>query len=180
MIANAIYLMNIKCISFLLYFFISLGMYSQKSIFEVARSGSVSEVMALMGINADTINGIEDSGYMPLTLACYNGNKEVALYLLKHVKHINGSGKMGTPLMAAVFKNELLLVETLLAMKADPNIPDANGTTALHYAIFNRNEAVIKLLIEAHADVSFKDKRGNSALDYGNMTQNENIINLLK
>lgn len=172
--------MNIKCIFTLIFFFVALVGHSQKNIFEIARHGSVNELKALMAINSDTINTVEDSGYLPLTLACYNGNKEVALFLAKHVQDINGTSKMGTPLMAAVFKNDISVVEALLTMKADVNIPDGNGTTAIHYAIMNRNEAVIKLLVEAHADVDFKDKRGNSALDYGNMTQNSNIIDLLK
>ncbi|MBA6151284.1 ankyrin repeat domain-containing protein [Gelidibacter maritimus] len=161
-------------------FFVFLVAHSQKSVFEVARSGSVNEIKALMAINADTINAVEDSGYLPLTLACYNGNNEVALFLVNHVKDINGNSKMGTPLMAAVYKNDELVVQALLAMNVNPNIADANGTTALHYAIMSRNEAIVKLLIDANADVAFTDKRGNSALDYGKMTQNQNIINLLK
>lgn len=172
--------MNIKCISFLMFFSVSLVGHSQKNIFEVARSGSVNEIKALMAINADTINAVEGSGYLPLTLACYNGNKEVALFLVNHVKDINGTSKMGTPLMAAVFKDDVAVVKALLTMKANPNLADGNGATALHYAIMSRNEAVIKLLVDANADVAFKDKRGNSALDYGKMTQNQTIINLLE
>lgn len=173
-------LMIIKRIFFILCFLMSVGMHSQKDIFELARSGSVKEVKALMAINRDTINTIEHSGYSPLILACYRGNVEVAIYLAQHVKDVDGTSKMGTPLMAAVFKDQLVLVEILLEMKADPNIADPNGTTPLHYAIMNRNEALVKLLVDAHADVNVKDNRGNSALDYGHMTQNAVIINLLK
>ena len=136
--------------------------------------------MTLVAINPDTINDEGASGYLPLTLACYHGNKEVALFLASRVKDINANGKQGTPLMAAVFKNDIAIVETLLKHHADPNIADGNGTTALHYAILSRNEAIIKLLVQANADVSFKDARGNSALDYGEMTKNKTIIELLK
>ena len=117
---------------------------------------------------------------MPLTLACYQGNAEVAVFLAEHVKDINGISKRGTPLMAAVFKREIAIVKALLKMNADSNIFDDNGTTALQYAVMSRNETITKLLVDATADVKFKDKRGNSAVDYGNLTQNQTIINLLK
>lgn len=171
--------MNIKCISLFGFLLLSLTGYCQKDIFEVARSGSVNEVKALMAIQADTINAVGESGYLPLTLACYNGNREVALYLLKHVKDINGSSKMGTPLMAAVFKVDVAVVKALLERNADPNLADDNGTTPLHYAVLSRNERLVELLVDAKANVDDKDKRGNSALDYGHMTQSQSLMEIL-
>lgn len=154
-------------------------MFSQKDIFDVARSGSIEELKSLITINPDTINAINENGYTPLTLAAYNANDAVALYLVDKVKDINGNSKYGTPLAAAVFKGRTDIVKALVKAKANPNIADTNGSTPLHYAIIIRNEEMIKILIEAKADINFEDKRGNSALDYAEMTKNENIILLL-
>jgi ankyrin repeat protein len=132
-----------------------------------------------MSINSDTINAVSSNGYLPLTLACYRGNDDVAIFLASHVKHIDGTRDYGTPLMAAVYKNRPTIVEHLLKLKANPNAADVNGTTPLHYAIILRSEPIIKLLMEASADVNFKDNRGNTALDYAAMTQNESIIQLI-
>ena len=158
---------------------LSFMMFSQKNIFDVARSGSVEDLKALITINADTINTVNEQGYTLSTLAAYNANDAVALYLVDKVKDINGNSKYGTPLAAAVFKGRTDIVKALLNADANPNIADTNGSTPLHYAIIIRNEDMIKMLVAAKADINFEDKRGNSALDYAEMTKNENIILLL-
>ena len=157
----------------------SLLSFSQDHIFDVARAGTVDDVKALMAINPDTINMANSEGYVPLTLACYKGNKDVALFLASKVKNIDGNSDYGTPLMAAVYKNKIEIVEGLLKLKANPNLADVNGTTPLHYAIIFRNEPIIELLMGAKADVDFKDNRGNSAKEYAAMTKNESIIKLI-
>lgn len=153
--------------------------FAQKDIYDVARSGTIEDIKGLMTINADTINVVNKDGYVPLTLACYKGSTEVALFLASKVKDIDGNSDYGTPLMAAVYKNRPIIVERLLELNANPNSADANGTTPLHYAIIFRNEKIIKLLIDAKADVDFKDNRGNSAKNYAAMTNNESIIDLI-
>jgi len=153
--------------------------FTQKSIFDIARSGSVNDVKHLMQINPDTINSIAASGYSPLILACYNGNTQVAQFLAEHVTNINGTSKYGTPLMAAVYKNDSIITQKLLQLKANPNTADVNGTTPLHYAVIARNNALIKLLIAAGARTDAKDNRGNTAKDYALMTKSASIIEII-
>lgn len=171
--------MKIKQFCFISCLLVTFFSFAQKDIFDVARSGTIEDVKALMEINSDTINLANKEGYVPLTLACYKGNIEVALFLASEVKNIDGNSNYGTPLMAAVYKNRPEIVKRLLELNANPNLADGNGTTSLHYAIIFRNEKIIKLLIEAKADVDFKDKRGNSAKEYAAMTNNESIIDLI-
>lgn len=172
--------MNLKQVFLICCFFTTLFAFTQNSIFDVARSGTVDEVKQLMTINVDTINKINERGYLPLTLACYNGNEEVGLFLIDHVKDINGDSKYGTPLMAAVFKEKILLAQKLLEKGANPNIADVNKTTPLHYAVLLKNETIIKLLMDYNADTTLKDSRGKTALDYALMDNNKTIIGLLK
>lgn len=160
--------------------FTSLFSFTQNDIFNVARSGSVEEVKALMVINSDTINSVNDKGFLPLTLACYNGNEAVGLFLIDNVNELNGVSKYGTPLMAAVFKGQVALTKALLEKGANPNIADVNNTTPLHYAVLIKNNSIIKLLLEAKADKTLKDNRGKTALDYALMDDNETTIELLK
>ncbi len=171
--------LKIKQFCIIVLLFVSALAFAQDDIFDVARTGTVKDVKALMVINPDTINAVNPKGFVPLTLACYRGNTDVALFLASRVKDIDGNSDYGTPLMAAVFKKQTKIVKGLLELDANPNLADVNGTTPLHYAIIFRSESIIKLLIDANADVEFKDNRGNSAREYAAMTNDETIINLI-
>lgn len=170
--------MKFLCITVLLFYF-QIG-FSQQDIFDVARKGTVEEVKTIMKQNPDIINSINDAGYSPLILACYKGNVAVAIFLIKNVKDINGNSLMGTPLMAAVVKGNLEIVEQLLENKANPNLTDANGTTALIYAVQFKNSPIVKLLLDYKADKSKIDNKGKTAFEYAVFSNNEETINLLK
>ncbi|MET0758889.1 MAG: ankyrin repeat domain-containing protein [Flavobacterium sp.] len=154
--------------------------FSQQDIFDVARKGTVEEVKTIMKQNPDAINSINDAGYSPLILACYKGNVAVASFLIKKVKDINGNSSMGTPLMAAVVKGNKEIVQALLENKANPNITDPNGTTALIYASMFKNHDIVRLLIKAQANPDTKDNRGNSALDYAILANDDKLIEIIK
>lgn len=167
--------------TFLLFlFFLTTTVFSQKDIFNVARTGTVDEVKMLMKDSPDCINDLSPEGYSPLVLACYRGNVEVADFLIQHVKDINAMSGMGTALMAATVKGYVGIVKKLLEKKADPNIPDSNGTTALIYASIFKNYEVADFLIKAKADPHAKDNRGNSAIDYAILSNDDKLIQILK
>ena len=74
----------------------------------------------------------------------------------------------------------LEIVDFLLNNGADPNMVDANGTSALLYASLFQLNDIAKTLLVHEANVSLKDNRGNTAMDYATMTNNNTLINLLK
>jgi ankyrin repeat protein len=154
--------------------------FSQQNIFDIARKGTVEELKTAMKQNPDIINSVNADGYSPLILASYKGNVAVAHILIKNVKDINGSSPMGTPLMAAVVKGNKEILQALLENNADPNLTDANGTTALIYAVQFKNGDMIKLLLNYKADKSKIDNKGKTAFEYAVFSDNEEIINLLK
>ncbi len=154
--------------------------YSQSDIFDASRKGQLNEVMSIYLKNPDVINLNNAEGYSPLILACYHGNEEVVKFLVDKVSDINKSSNYGTTLMAAVVKGNLNIIEMLLTNKADPDIADVNGTTAMHYAVMFKNYAAVKLLIEANADLKIQDNRGQSALDYAAIYNDKKLNNLLK
>lgn len=158
----------------------TLNSFSQEnSIFDIARSGSLVELKEAVKKDPEIINKVSKEGYTPLTLSCYSGNTDVAKYLIQNVKNINAKSGYGTPLMAAVVKNNVELTDLLIKNKAEINTVDPNGTSALHYAVMFGLEKITKLLVAAKANATLKDNRGNTAIDYAKIKGNLTIIKLL-
>ncbi len=111
----------------------------------------------------NSINEQNENGFTPLILACYRGNNYVATFLVNKVKDIDATSDMGTALMACAVKGNVEIAELLLEKGCNPNITDANGTTALIYATQFKNSELIKALLKHNADKTKIDKKGKSA-----------------
>ncbi|MFP7658355.1 ankyrin repeat domain-containing protein [Chryseobacterium proteolyticum] len=170
----------ILIVSMFLSFSLTSAQEKAKSIFDIARSGTVAEVKELMKQDPDVINKTNESGFSPLILACYRGNLEVADFLMGKVKNINYNSSMGTALMAVIYKGDLKLTQKLLDHKSDINTADAIGTTPLIFATKLGNVEMVKLLIKNKADKNLRDKQGNTAFEYAVISKNPELINQLK
>ncbi|MDC8098471.1 ankyrin repeat domain-containing protein [Chryseobacterium rhizosphaerae] len=167
----------------LLTVFLSSLVFAQekaKSIFDIARSGTVTEVQELMKQNPDVINQTNENGFSPLILACYRGNVEVAQFLIDHVKDVNYKSDEGTALSGLSVKYNKDLVERLLKKNADPNIADTTGYTPLFWAVKFGNKELVELLLKYKADKTKKDSMGMTPFEYALKTDKKDIINLLK
>ncbi|ASK30721.1 hypothetical protein CEY12_11600 [Chryseobacterium sp. T16E-39] len=151
-----------------------------KSIFDIARSGTVAEVKDQMKQNSDIINQTNESGFTPLILACYRGNIDVAKFLIDNVKDVNYKSQEGTALAGLSVKYNKELVTLLLNKNADPNIQDSTGSTPLFWAVKFGNKELIELLLKHKADKQIKDSMGMTPFEYALKTNNKDIINLLK
>lgn len=151
-----------------------------KSIFDIARNGTVAEVKELMAKNPDVINQTNDNDFSPLILACYRSNVEVANFLIDNVKDINYKSQEGTALAGLSVKYNKDLVEHLLKKNADPNIADPTGATPLFWAVKFGNKELAELLLKHKADKSIKDSQGMTPFEYALQTNNTDLINLLK
>ncbi|MGG5210825.1 ankyrin repeat domain-containing protein [Chryseobacterium sp. MIQD13] len=173
-----------KKLIFIISFFMGFSMiYAQekvKTIFDIARSGTVAEVQNLMKQDPDIINKTNENGFSPLILSCYRGNVEVADFLMDKVKDINYNSSMGTALMAVVYKGDLKLTQELLDHKSDINTIDSQGTTPLIFASKLGNVEMVKLLVKYKANKNLKDKQGNTAFEYAVLSKNPELINQLK
>ncbi|MCW3160194.1 ankyrin repeat domain-containing protein [Chryseobacterium oryctis] len=172
-----------KKIILIIGFFISISLTAQnttKSIYDVARSGTVAEVKELMKQNPDIINQTNEHGFSPLILACYRGNSDVAKFLMDNVKDINYKSQEGTALAGLSVKYNKELVEYILKKNANPNIEDATGATPLFWAVKFGNKELTELLLKHKADKTIKDSQGMTPFEYALQTNNKEIINLLK
>lgn len=166
----------------IIFFLVNYTAFSQSNvtIFDIARSGTVSQAQVLLQKNPKIVNDINADGYSSLILACYRGNNDVAKFLIESGANIDYNNAMGNALMAAVVKNNVDIVHLLLAKNADVNQTDANGTTALIYAVQFKNVSLVKLLLANKADKTKIDNNGKTAFEYAVFSDNQEIINLLK
>ena len=61
------------------------------------------------------------------------------------------------------------MVDTFLAMGADPNIQAKDGNTALHHAVMEDRGDIVKTLLAMGADKTIRNKVGKDALDLARM-----------
>ena len=73
-------------------------------------------------------------------------------------------GSDSTPLLMAVTKGDLALVNKLLKSGANPNVKNKLSTTPLLEAAFQSHGEIVKALIEAGADPNVAGPDGQTAL----------------
>ncbi|MCX8524718.1 ankyrin repeat domain-containing protein [Chryseobacterium formosus] len=123
-------------------------------------------------------------GNTPLHVACnpiYDTNVEIIKLLLKYPLDINSRGLDDvTPLMYAIMKRDITVVNILIENGADVNIPNKYGKTPLMVAVdmFKDDDAIIKLLLENGADPYQKNNYGVSVYKLLEMPRNESIRHL--
>ena len=151
----------------------------ERTIFDIARKGTLSEIEDIHKRNPELINAVNDNKATPLILACYRNNEAVALYLLDAVSNINYNSGMGTALMAAIMSGNKIIIEKLIAKKADLDQTDTQGKSALIYAAFNNNTEIVQMLLKAGANKKLADKENRTALEYAKFNKNTQLIILL-
>ena len=80
-----------------------------------------------------------------------------------NIQNYNDDGY--TPLIYAILKDNIEIVELLLNAGADIDKQDNNGYTALIYAAYDNNRNVIELLLDYHADEFILSVRDGSFYD---------------
>jgi ankyrin repeat protein len=79
----------------------------------------------------------------------------------------------------AVMRGDSAAMRTLLAQKADVNITQADGATALHWAVYRDDLATANLLIQAGANVKVATREGATPLSLACQNGNAAIVEAL-
>lgn len=135
------------------------------------------------GAKFETTNKYRDNA---LHLSCYfSDNTEMVRWILDtcDTSLIEAKGyKKRTPLLSAAFRGKLKVLKLLIEKKADVNIQDENGYTALHHAAMNNDVEVAKRLIEGRANIYAKTSWlfGKTPLDIAKEYKKQAMISYLE
>ena len=105
-------------------------------------------------------DGVTQHQAAPIYFSAFCGFRDVFEKLIReHPEHVNtGGGRLGTALHAAVKKNHLIIVQSLLRHGADVNATGLWGRTPLLFASESGYLEVVRWLLEYGADVNARDK----------------------
>ena len=132
-----------------------------------------STVEKLLSAGAD-VNAIDKNGASPLYLACDTGNTELVKMLLSHGANPNIKTRDMYPILTTckLCKGQYCdTVKQLLKYKADVNVRDVTGKTALHYALessyhhstdIDKTTVLVQLLIDGGADINSASENGET------------------
>jgi ankyrin repeat protein len=114
-----------------------------------------------------------------LHMSCDSGNFTATQFLVKEDAKINQRDSLGwTPLHYAVRKGDFNIVK-FLTKKADVNITNLEGKTALHLAFQNWKLEIATHLIKTASVINVADQDGMTLLHYASKHQQDKIVQLL-
>ncbi|MCW5943129.1 MAG: ankyrin repeat domain-containing protein [Fimbriimonadaceae bacterium] len=151
---------------------------SPEALYEAIDRGDAAEVGRMLGLGANP-NAELTGGMTPLDLAIVRGKGPIARMLLDHGATAKSAPGRTGPLHRAVMLNRVTIVESLLALGADPDGTDEQGMAPLLIAADRNATDVIEPLIAAGASLASTANQNGTALHLAAVRNNPRTIGLL-
>ena len=119
-------------------------------------SGDLDTIKGLVegGAKADTLIEYGEHKITPLMKACWDGELEIATYLIDSGADVNAADESGsTPMFEAVKRNRPEFVQLLIDRGAKVNVKDIRQFTPLTTAAAAGAEEISRILVKAGADL---------------------------
>ncbi|KAI1390787.1 ankyrin repeat-containing domain protein [Hypoxylon trugodes] len=123
-----------------------------------AKNGALSGVAHILKHGAD-VNATDDEGRGALYYALQNRHISVVQELLKWKPQLNILTSDGKTLLQHAM-GDVSMVEMLLDSRADPELPNGEGLTAINAAVVEKKADVVKLLVNRGVDIHRRDQSG--------------------
>ncbi len=146
--------------------------YGKTPLISAVSNGQVDIVKYLIDNGAD-VNGIGAEKYTAITVA---KSLEMVMILVDSGADVNSINMNKPVLISAVEKEQIAIVEYLLANGADVNVKVDNNYSAISYP---NNLAIVKILVESGADVNFKNSYSSTPLIFATNRGDFEIVKYL-
>jgi ankyrin repeat protein len=146
----------------------NLGDYDHRTALHVASGDGQMEVVKMLLSFKAILNVADRWGETPLDGAARQGQKDVALLLIKNGAIYGHKNITSLHLIESVSEEDVEAVQNLLDIGFDPNVGDYDNRTPLHIAVAVGNLELVKLLISFGADVQAIDRFGGSPMTDAN------------
>ncbi|XP_049801724.1 uncharacterized protein LOC126236448 [Schistocerca nitens] len=157
--------------------------HTSKSIFDVVRSGDVSDIESLVEkLGPEALSTRDEWGYTPAHWAALDGNVEVMRYLVERSAPVDLSclGTQGPrPIHWACRKGHAAVVQVLLQAGVAVNAADFKGLTPLMTACMFGRSATATYLLGMGALNHLTDINGDTALHWAAYKGHADLIRLL-
>lgn len=148
------------------------------TLFHIASDHGNVEAMSLLVDHGADVKVLKPQ-MQPLHEAVYKGDEKTVKALLNLKVDPNIVFEKGmTPLMIAICKGYITIVESLLYAGAEVD-QAVNGSTPLFDAAYYGHTEIAELLINAHANVNFATKNGCTSLYVAAQNGHTDIVQLL-
>lgn len=145
---------------------------AEDDVFELARSGNLEAMQALILAGTDVSDTWDSKGALPLHWAAGSGQYSMVKYLIRHCKGDPNVGQRGkrsfsgrTPLHWAARNGHLAIVKYLVEdCQVDLDAVTADGTSAFGWACWQGHLEIIKYLKERDCDVHKTNSFGCNAV----------------
>ncbi|KAI8528536.1 hypothetical protein RHMOL_Rhmol12G0156100 [Rhododendron molle] len=162
---------------------LSLRNEDRRSLLHVAASSSRSAVVKILSAADPSVSGInspDEEGWVPLHSAASIGNVEIVEILLSRGQG-QGLEAEGPRQASSISQSggRFDTASTCDTFRADVNLKNDGGRTALHYAASKGNSELCELLIEEGAEIDATDRAGQTPLMNAVICENKEVALLL-
>jgi len=167
-------------IALLLYllFYGSTGV--SQTVHELARTGTVESVKALLDKDPSSVNRLSERGITPFVLACYRGNNDVAKLLAQRGADIRYCAAEGSAIYGIIFKNNLEMLLFILdqGVSPDDTCQFSQFGTPLHMAMSLKRYEMVDLLLSKNPNLKILDQKGRAIKDLLLFYQDERLTTI--
>jgi len=151
-----------------------------QSVHELARSGTVEQMMACLDKDPSSINRLSDRGITPFILACYRGNNNVAKLLAQRGADIRYCAAEGSAIYGIIFKNNLEMLSFILdqGVSPDDTCQFSQFGTPLHMAMSLKRYEMVDLLLSKNPNLKMPDQKGLGIQDLLLFYQDERLTTI--